>query len=1435
MSQVNYPRIPPSGIGESAKHNFSPWFIKLRFDDKSPIEGRKWVEATKPLSILQSRIGNEFEEQVYEKLEPMSEKHISSWFDWGDNRNEEQIISAIKSGLNGDYDKPIMLTQARMMGEIGIFEISGDADLILIFSTEYGVHIHVLDIKSSWEEKPSQQLQTATYTLILKQILSDTDFDFTVGAGIIYRETNLNEVMDYSTNPSFHLKTREGDLKRVLKKDGPFDRAFKTDFGDLPLTIENNSPYSEVNIVEAIESSDLSILGLSPSEKENLRQYGIENLEDIADLYEFVSNPKPYEYTEPKVNEKYKSVVSDIKENCSLSMQLSILCQKAQSLLGEFNPDYKKAHDKPWSPWLQGVGPAKLPEDNPPYDTDLNIKESSLIRVYLNIQYDHVRDSLLTISGRVDCGLYDNHPLTFSRTVENISKDPKKWQGKYEAKLLRESIQDIYNILSIVSDLTNQSNKAPIHFYIYGQDEYEAIYDSIIRHKDKFDIIDSFRKLMDSREGINQSMFSILETEIESKFALKTLDSSIVTISERMYPNDGNAKMSNEDWNVKLDTGVEVNLKKAFKEQMFDSYVPIKQGRKPQILTKFDNSFNSDNYYPTTSRSGSQIPCEYAWAASDFGLLDKSWTEDEQQQKLIEKFSWVDSNTKDIPITSELFELLSVRLAHCLHRIERSITFRDIKFKKNPINMQELLESGSEIGSFSESCREYLDLESQQQMEEAFKVYKKPLEERIISGDSVPIEITEVLADEGYMFRAKGELLFDKFGFENPQEIAGSSRIGGSDETTGGTRCVATELKEDKNGNYVPEHRNPSQIARQLKISVDTYRPEKSEIIIEGYRRSRHAENEYVLNRPSWTLENKNSRQFYVGEGSKFILDPNPDNSMADKSIKAIRQSENNPVYNDILSMRKGDYSTKESMFDKNNIESYFTFAKDALEFLPNEKQKEFICETNRYSLLQGPPGTGKTSGAIAQSLLARSFAGEQTSDRIVSLVTGLSNKSVDEVMHDVAKLLELFDKEFDKHVLENMRLVRLSYNEPKNHSDKIEYLNYQDDTDISIIRNLILDMSDSHQETLKSSSNEGQEHVIVFATPGKVDGLIKKLFPSLSAEQGYENAYNFFDVLAIDEASMMPIYQLLMTSAFIKDNSQIMIAGDQRQLSPVQQYEWKNERKESITYHLPHLSVLDYFRYLRGEDVEQVPDEAPESPEIKIPITRLNKTYRCHKVVTEFIKQTIYEKDGINYNSDQSELMNPVILDTTKGLETALDADYPITIMLHDDRVSRQVNMVESLLIKEMTKIIPDSETVGVVTPHNAQKGKLNYLCERGDIDTVERFQGGEKDVMFLSTTVSDPNHISSEEDFLFSENRLNVALSRMRKKLIVLLPQSVLEQVPKDIDTYDQARIWKALYSISAADSNPDWNGKVSDLLPRKNYILNDTNVKIYNVDSI
>lgn len=51
--------------------------------------------------------------------------------------------------------------------------------------------------------------------------------------------------------------------------------------------------------------------------------------------------------------------------------------------------------------------------------------------------------------------------------------------------------------------------------------------------------------------------------------------------------------------------------------------------------------------------------------------------------------------------------------------------------------------------------------------------------------------------------------------------------------------------------------------------------------------------------------------------------------------------------------------------------------------------------------------------------------------------------------------------------------------------------------------------------------------------------------------------------------------------------------------------------------------------------------------------------------------------------------------------------------------------------------------------------------------IDTVERIQGAERDVILFGFTCSDPDHVLSE--FLNNPNRFNVAMTRARKKLIV------------------------------------------------------------------
>lgn len=1435
MTKEDLPQLPPSGIGEAAKYNFSPWFIKLRLQDQSILENRTWKEATKPLSVLQSNIGNQFEKQVYNRIEPQSYERVNEWFDWGSGKNKEQIIEEVKKVSNRKDTTPTILTQARLSGKIKLFNVLGDADLIILYPTDYGVHAHVIDIKSSWDEKPYQQLQTATYTILLRKILSDEDINFTIGGGIIYRETDLDSVFDIDNKPEFHIETREGDVKRVLSEGGKFENAFNTDYDNLSISIENTSPYAEVTIVEAIENNDLGLLGLSPSEKKSLEKYHITTIEDMAELYNLIEDSKPYDYDEPEVNPAFRETVEKIQEDTSLSNRLPLISQQAQAYLGDLKPDHEYAHSKPWFSWLKGVGSAEIPEDNPSFDTDLPMIKNNMIRVYLNIQYDHVRDSLLAISGRVDCGNYDGTPLTFSRVVSGINRDNRTWSGAFERELLEDSITDIFKSINLMAGLTNQQNNAAIHFYMYGEDEYDALYESIKKHQNTLSEASSMRKLLDSRDGIDQSIVSIIEPEIENRFALKQIDTSLPAIYNRTFPNDAYAEFSNSDWKISHSNGSEINLKEAFKQQLFDFYTPIKQdsGKLATVLT--DNNNTPDDFYALLPRSGAQIPVEYFWASEEVDILDSSWANKKNQESVINSFRWVDSSKKDTRISLSLCGLLSSKLTHTLHHVERSISYRSTDIQKELIDVSNLSDFEPNRGDLASACFDYLDLEYLQTKKDAFDVYKEPFKKRILDGESLPIRITEIKEDRGYMFRAEGELLFDELGFENPLQIAGSSRIGGSDETTGGTRCVATPLSKE-NGEYVVDSPSPKQIAHGLKVSVESYEPNKNSIVIDGYRTSKDMEYKYVLPRKSWTLDSKNNHQLYVGKDEMFVLDPNPDNTMAEKSIKALRHASSNPVYQDINKIRNGSKNIQESDFCESRIQEYLDWSKDALEFTPNEKQKKFIKETSRYSLLQGPPGTGKTSGATAHAILSRAYDGQLKDDRTTGLISGLSNKSVDEVLDDVANLLETFDNEFDNHKLENTRLVRLAYNEPENSSDKVEYLNYNNDNDIEILRNIIMDVGQSHQQTLNTSNSDGLEHLFVFATPGRVDGLIGKLFPKpTTAEDGYERAYNFFDVLAIDEASMMPMHQLFMTSAFINKNAQVMLSGDQRQLSPVQTYEWKDESRTSITQHLPYLSALDYFRYLRGDTIEFIPDESPDSPNADIPISRLNETFRCHETVTEFLRQYVYDQDDINYISNQTELLDDIDCNVD-GINSALEPDSALTILIHDDDKSRQVNEVEGTILSALTKFVPEKNSIGIVTPHNAQKGKLNVICDNSHVDTVERFQGGEKDIMFLSTTVSDPSHLSKEEEFILSLNRLNVALSRMKKKLVVLVPQTIFELVPKDIDVYDQARIWKALFAISAARQDSDWSGTVGEFTGAGTAIPgSNTNVEVYNIKDL
>ena len=61
--------------------------------------------------------------------------------------------------------------------------------------------------------------------------------------------------------------------------------------------------------------------------------------------------------------------------------------------------------------------------------------------------------------------------------------------------------------------------------------------------------------------------------------------------------------------------------------------------------------------------------------------------------------------------------------------------------------------------------------------------------------------------------------------------------------------------------------------------------------------------------------------------------------------------------------------------------------------------------------------------------------------------------------------------------------------------------------------------------------------------------------------------------------------------------------------------------------------------------------------------------------------------------------------------------------------------------------------------------------------MDTVDKMQGQESQTVIVSYGVSDPETALREGEFLYSLNRLNVAITRARAKYLVFLPRPLLE----------------------------------------------------------
>lgn len=488
----------------------------------------------------------------------------------------------------------------------------------------------------------------------------------------------------------------------------------------------------------------------------------------------------------------------------------------------------------------------------------------------------------------------------------------------------------------------------------------------------------------------------------------------------------------------------------------------------------------------------------------------------------------------------------------------------------------------------------------------------------------------------------------------------------------------------------------------------------------------------------------------------------------------------------------------------------------------PNEQQRRFIMrEEEDFAILQGPPGTGK-SLALAHAILRQTHEWISDGLAIKTLVVAPSHRAVNATLEKVDQFKHKIEDQTDSDVFESLRLLRVLSRDRDHNPDmrtNVEYVNYN--TDGELLTQLRNDIEG--QQTLADFT--GSDSFIFFATPSGGHRIVDKMYE--------ETIEPTFDLFAVDEASMMTVTDFLMAGSSTTEDSRTLVVGDHRQLSPVQKYDWEREDRRTIRELVPYLSVMDLFRLLSEDDDfgdDEQFDEVNIPGTVDYPIDRLEITYRCDEEVAAILRDLVYERDGINYRSfvedspSRRSERQSLAVETTgrQAIDTALDPANPIVIIVHHDRESQQSNALEAGMIKEfVSPIDTDQEDIGIITPHNAQRGRLTDTLGEdvsGDsIDTVDRFQGSERDVILLSSTVTDPDYIRRESEFILSPNRLNVALSRMKKKLIVIVSQQLIDFIPSDADEYDDARLWKMLLSQVSQKSGgePDWRGDVMGIL--------------------
>lgn len=192
-----------------------------------------------------------------------------------------------------------------------------------------------------------------------------------------------------------------------------------------------------------------------------------------------------------------------------------------------------------------------------------------------------------------------------------------------------------------------------------------------------------------------------------------------------------------------------------------------------------------------------------------------------------------------------------------------------------------------------------------------------------------------------------------------------------------------------------------------------------------------------------------------------------------------------------------------------------------------------------------------------------------------------------------------------------------------------------------------------------------------------------------------------------------------------------------------------------------------------------------------------LDKTWRLHPDICAFISELFYERRlnsrpglekqrvnaGSNFNGSGLRLIK-VIHSGNQG-SSAEEVDEIVKIVR--ELTNGNVSWTDA---KGVTKPLT-SQDIKIIAPYNAQVAALLAALPGFAIGTVDKFQGQEAPVIICSMATSSPEDAPRGMDFLYSGNRLNVAVSRAKALFILVANPRLFEP---DCRTLEQMKLANA-----------------------------------------